>query len=315
MSMEHLQQFLRQQDQITQVAMDTLHVPFDLKSVRYAAAGAGTDDTKSLSIAIESTVPSCSVQILWDLDIATAISTLSQPRGFVSTSKRRMYFPRSMSAFWSNFWSKWTQSVATDGGDQQPLQDTSGSSSSPPSTSTNMLHHPSSSLLDLDNGELRRLLPCQLRTDPLILHAEPPSTPSTLHYTNSTLPRPSSTSTGAVVLVQTAAHSHVQVVVHPSPSHDDHATVGVTTALFVLDLASSSIKQRMYYHRSTSSNNVLVAHDIYGADEFVECSICLEDPTTAIVLPCRHKCICATCLAEIDACPICRAKFASYITS
>ncbi|RQM28697.1 hypothetical protein B5M09_008040 [Aphanomyces astaci] len=245
MSMEHLQQFLRQQDQITQVAMDTLHVPFDLKSVRYAAAGAGilhlhtscscslpstgTDDTKSLSIAIESTVPSCSVQILWDLDIATAISTLSQPRGFVSTSKRRMYFPRSMSAFWSNFWSKWTQSVATDGGDQQPLQDTSGSSSSPPSTSTNMLHHPSSSLLDLDNGELRRLLPCQLRTDPYCTSA--------------------------------------------------------------------------------------FRHDIYGADEFVECSICLEDPTTAIVLPCRHKCICATCLAEIDACPICRAKFASYITS
>ncbi|RHY94780.1 hypothetical protein DYB35_003807 [Aphanomyces astaci] len=135
MSMEHLQQFLRQQDQITQVAMDTLHVPFDLKSVRYAGAGifhmhtscscslpsTGTDDTKSLSIAIESTVPSCSVQILWDLDIATAISTLSQPRGFVSASKRRMYFPRSMSAFWR----KWTQSFTTDDGDQQPLQDTS----------------------------------------------------------------------------------------------------------------------------------------------------------------------------------------------
>jgi hypothetical protein len=30
------------------------------------------------------------------------------------------------------------------------------------------------------------------------------------------------------------------------------------------------------------------------------------------LLPCRHFCVCSTCLDEIDRCPICRTQFSTY---
>ena len=60
----------------------------------------------------------------------------------------------------------------------------------------------------------------------------------------------------------------------------------------------------------------LTPHDIFGmdADTQPECVICLEAPRNAVLLPCRHLCVCDDCLREIDSCPICRSPFARYIT-
>lgn len=54
--------------------------------------------------------------------------------------------------------------------------------------------------------------------------------------------------------------------------------------------------------------------EIFGTRDATagECAICLEGAIAAVLLPCRHFCVCRTCLEEIDRCPICRAKFTTY---
>lgn len=44
-----------------------------------------------------------------------------------------------------------------------------------------------------------------------------------------------------------------------------------------------------------------------------ECVVCLENIKVILLLPCRHLCICATCLTHIDKCPVCRSQFEEYI--
>ncbi|KAE8992940.1 hypothetical protein PF004_g20278 [Phytophthora fragariae] len=64
-----------------------------------------------------------------------------------------------------------------------------------------------------------------------------------------------------------------------------------------------------------TANNVFTSHEIFGRDSSSsggECVICLEKPPGAVLLPCRHFCVCRECLEEIDQCPICRAKFSTY---
>ena len=44
-----------------------------------------------------------------------------------------------------------------------------------------------------------------------------------------------------------------------------------------------------------------------------DCVICLTDPKEALLLPCRHLCVCRNCFHQIDRCPICRNNFDKYI--
>jgi hypothetical protein len=44
-----------------------------------------------------------------------------------------------------------------------------------------------------------------------------------------------------------------------------------------------------------------------------ECSICLTAPKEVLLLPCRHLCVCQSCLVQIDKCPVCRSEFAEHI--
>jgi len=43
-----------------------------------------------------------------------------------------------------------------------------------------------------------------------------------------------------------------------------------------------------------------------------DCSVCLTDPKNTVLLPCRHLCVCQTCMRHLDKCPVCRAPFSSY---
>eukprot|EP00047_Mylnosiga_fluctuans_P008352 m.258364 g.258364 ORF g.258364 m.258364 type:complete len:251 (-) comp21473_c0_seq1:689-1441(-) len=36
------------------------------------------------------------------------------------------------------------------------------------------------------------------------------------------------------------------------------------------------------------------------------CSVCLDSPSTEMLLPCQHLCLCSACAASVPACPICR---------
>lgn len=43
------------------------------------------------------------------------------------------------------------------------------------------------------------------------------------------------------------------------------------------------------------------------------CKVCFESPTSAILLPCRHFCLCKTCSLACSECPLCRTKIADRI--
>ncbi|KAG3079593.1 hypothetical protein PI124_g20717 [Phytophthora idaei] len=64
-----------------------------------------------------------------------------------------------------------------------------------------------------------------------------------------------------------------------------------------------------------TATDVFSSQEIFGRESGPngECVICLERPQAAILLPCRHFCVCRECLEEIDQCPICRAKFSTYV--
>lgn len=62
---------------------------------------------------------------------------------------------------------------------------------------------------------------------------------------------------------------------------------------------------------SISSSPAVKSDD--GARGEDECVVCLENTKEVLLLPCRHMCVCTTCLAHIDKCPVCRSQFEEYI--
>ncbi|ETV96880.1 hypothetical protein, variant [Aphanomyces invadans] len=246
MSMDHLQQFLRQQDQVSRVAMDTIAVPFDLvgQSVRYMA---GSDsDTTSLSFDIQSTEQSIRVQVLWDVDAAACIASLSQSRshGVAHASKRRR-FPRPFSAWLRNVSLHRRRSSTTSESDLRPLQD----APSPPSA-------PSFVDLNLDDVTL----PSLVHIDPCVVQraASPSSATCLFHYTHASLPRPTSNAAAAVVVVRSGA-PQIDLVVHAPSPFPPPTSRSISAAFFVLDLTATScpIKQRFF---ACSSDAMIVAH-------------------------------------------------------
>ena len=44
-----------------------------------------------------------------------------------------------------------------------------------------------------------------------------------------------------------------------------------------------------------------------------DCVICLSEPKDTILLPCRHLCVCSSCFARLEQCPVCRSPFTAYL--
>jgi hypothetical protein len=42
------------------------------------------------------------------------------------------------------------------------------------------------------------------------------------------------------------------------------------------------------------------------------CCVCQSAEMTIVLLPCRHGCVCSTCVGKLDKCPVCREMFTSY---
>ncbi|KAL5855921.1 hypothetical protein ACOSQ4_005723 [Xanthoceras sorbifolium] len=51
----------------------------------------------------------------------------------------------------------------------------------------------------------------------------------------------------------------------------------------------------------------------YGDGNSHICKVCFESPTAAILLPCRHFCLCKSCSLACSECPICRTKIADRL--
>ncbi|XP_075476171.1 kinesin-like protein KIN-7D, mitochondrial [Primulina tabacum] len=50
-----------------------------------------------------------------------------------------------------------------------------------------------------------------------------------------------------------------------------------------------------------------------GDANYHVCKVCFESPTAAMLLPCRHFCLCKSCSLACSECPICRTKIADRI--
>jgi len=60
-----------------------------------------------------------------------------------------------------------------------------------------------------------------------------------------------------------------------------------------------------------AENNIKSGNSSSPASE--ECVVCLTDPQEVVLLPCRHLCVCHSCLVHIDKCPVCRTPFEEYM--
>ena len=43
------------------------------------------------------------------------------------------------------------------------------------------------------------------------------------------------------------------------------------------------------------------------------CIVCFEEPKSTIAVPCGHWSVCASCSAQLDECPYCRAEVAMWM--
>ena len=44
-----------------------------------------------------------------------------------------------------------------------------------------------------------------------------------------------------------------------------------------------------------------------------ECVVCMSEPKSIILMPCRHVCVCFECVQLLDKCPVCRAPLWAYV--
>lgn len=47
-------------------------------------------------------------------------------------------------------------------------------------------------------------------------------------------------------------------------------------------------------------------------EQWEECIVCQVERVAFALLPCRHACVCKSCFAQLDRCPMCRGYIASY---
>jgi len=66
-------------------------------------------------------------------------------------------------------------------------------------------------------------------------------------------------------------------------------------------------------HYTLTNETCYESKEIYGLDDG-DCVVCLTEPKCVTLLPCRHFCVCNTCVMRLEkSCPVCRAKIASFI--
>ncbi|CAF1036955.1 unnamed protein product [Adineta steineri] len=61
----------------------------------------------------------------------------------------------------------------------------------------------------------------------------------------------------------------------------------------------------------------LVLQDIFTPGAFHSdntCAVCLTEPVTHVLLPCKHACVCRNCFSLIDKCPVCLVQCRSVFT-
>ena len=69
-------------------------------------------------------------------------------------------------------------------------------------------------------------------------------------------------------------------------------------------------RQKAFYKVKTKNIKVIPNFDLTSIKIFEvnECVVCLSDPSTEILIPCGHRCVCKTCCGQLPkkTCPLCR---------
>lgn len=111
----------------------------------------------------------------------------------------------------------------------------------------------------------------------------------------------------------------------PSTTTNAHPPSQQARAVLTLSTETIAISDRVAYSLSEvyAANNgrddddagatAAGAADAADADAN-ECSVCWTNPAATILLPCRHMCMCTTCLAHVQKCPVCRTPIKAHLT-
>lgn len=69
--------------------------------------------------------------------------------------------------------------------------------------------------------------------------------------------------------------------------------------------------------RAASATTTTTSSTTQVSSESSDCVVCLDKPRTILLTTCRHMCLCADCVKQIEnRCPICRAAFdATHVVS
>ncbi|XP_052097661.1 cell growth regulator with RING finger domain protein 1-like [Mytilus californianus] len=88
---------------------------------------------------------------------------------------------------------------------------------------------------------------------------------------------------------------------HISASHDNAAQH--SSIIENSDLDRQPLTE-VLHNTGSNDNNVQI--------NSAECVVCQTNDVTIAILPCRHACVCDTCLQQLDKCPMCRGYIVSY---
>eukprot|EP01079_Euglenida_sp_SAG-EU17-18_P003684 gene3684-4107_t len=77
------------------------------------------------------------------------------------------------------------------------------------------------------------------------------------------------------------------------------------------DSHPSGLKPEIRRQFLVCAETTLLLEEIYGLDDNEkECVVCQDSPSTVVLLPCRHLCICETCQPRLNSkCPMCRQTY------
>jgi hypothetical protein len=70
--------------------------------------------------------------------------------------------------------------------------------------------------------------------------------------------------------------------------------------------------------KSMDAKNMKLENAYYQSIEKVNstnlCCVCMDNPSTQLINPCGHYCVCQMCEDNLDKCPMCRKSFINTIT-
>lgn len=100
----------------------------------------------------------------------------------------------------------------------------------------------------------------------------------------------------------------------PSVVDSAHATAGFGSAS-AGNASEESGSRQGQGHEGTAGRGGGIGIEEPGREESLpdECVICLTEPKSTVLLPCRHLCVCNECFRHVDKCPVCRAAFDNYV--